>query len=317
MSVDLTQLRYFREIARAGSMTGAARSLRVSQPTVSVAVKQLEASLDTTLFMRHRGGVSLTASGEELLRHVDEVMAVLDRAVERISGLDHGLTGSFVIGCHESLGAYFLPEFLQRVLREAPEIAVTLHNDSSSSILDAVVSRDVHFGLVVNPRKHPDVVLTELFRDAIDVFAAVDEGVLPIEDPDAYYGARGARFEDIEDARAYFESHPLIYPSRVGECVSLLEALGERGFDPPRRLDCGDFGLVKSLALTGIGPALLPRRIAAHRTPQRLRRLHHTLPIFRDAINLVYRADLHRTRAATYLKDELIRCAAEMPSVAA
>ena len=219
MSVDLTQLRYFREIARAGSMTGAARSLRVSQPTVSVAVKQLEASLDTTLFMRHRGGVSLTASGEELLRHVDEVMAVLDRAVERISGLDHGLTGSFVIGCHESLGAYFLPEFLQRVLREAHEIAVTLHNDSSSSILDAVVSRDVHFGLVVNPRKHPDVVLTELFRDAIDVFAAVDEGVLPIEDPDAYYGARGARFEDIEDARAYFESHPLIYPSRVGECV--------------------------------------------------------------------------------------------------
>ena len=117
--MDLTQLRYFREIARAGSMTGAARSLRVSQPTVSVAIKQLEGSLNTTLFQRHRGGVSLTASGEELLRHVDEVMAVLDRAVERISGLDHELTGSFVIGCHESLGAYFLPDFLEQLLRDA------------------------------------------------------------------------------------------------------------------------------------------------------------------------------------------------------
>ena len=315
--MDLTQLRYFREIARAGSMTSAARSLKVSQPTVSVAIKQLEGSLDTTLFQRHRGGVSLTASGEELLRHVDEVMAVLDRAVERISGLDHELTGSFVIGCHESLGAYFLPEFLETVLRDAPKVTVTLHNTSSSSVLDAVVSRDVHFGIVVNPRKHPDVVLTELFRDAIDVFVGVDDDAAPVEEPEAYYGEAGSHFADVEEARAYFESHPLIYPSRVGECVSLLEALAEQGFEPPRRLDCGDFGLVKSLALAGIGPALLPRRIAAHRTPQRLRRLHHALPVFQDSIHLVFRADMHRTRAANYLKEELVRCAAAMPSVAA
>lgn len=315
--MDLTQLRYFREIARAGSMTGAARSLKVSQPTVSVAIKQLEGSLDTTLFQRHRGGVSLTASGEELLRHVDEVMGVLDRAVERISGLDHELMGSFVIGCHESLGAYFLPEFLETVLRDAPKVTVSLHNTSSSSVLDAVVSRDVHFGIVVNPRKHPDVVLTELFRDAIDVFVGVDDDVAPLDEPEAYYGEAGSRFADIDEARAYFESHPLIYPSRVGECVSLLEALADKGFEPPRRLDCGDFGLVKSLALAGIGPALLPRRIAAHRTPQRLRRLHHALPVFQDSIHLVFRADMHRTRAANYLKEELVRCAAAMPSVAA
>lgn len=315
--MDLTQLRYFREIARAGSMTSAARSLKVSQPTVSVAIKQLEGSLDTTLFQRHRGGVSLTSTGEELLRHVDEVMGVLDRAVERISGLDHELTGSFVIGCHESLGAYFLPEFLETVLRDAPKVTVTLHNTSSSSVLDAVVSRDVHFGIVVNPRKHPDVVLTELFRDAIDVFVGVDDDMTPVDDPEAYYGEAGSYFADIQDARAYFESHPLIYPSRVGECVSLLEALAEQGFEPPRRLDCGDFGLVKSLALAGIGPALLPRRIAAHRSPQRLRRLHYTLPVFGDTIHLVFRADMHRTRAANYLKEELVRCAAAMPSVAA
>ena len=174
---------------------------------------------------------------------------------------------------------------------------------------------DVHFGLVVNPKRHPDVVLTELFRDAIDVFVGVDDDLEPIEDPAAYYGPEGARFSDSEEALAYFESHPLIYPSRVGECVSLLEDLRERGFEPSRRLDCGDFELVKSLALAGIGPALLPRRIAAHRTPQRLRRLHHALPVYRDTICLVFRADLHRTRAATYLKDELIACAASMPSV--
>lgn len=313
--MDLTQLRYFRAIAHAGNMTGAARSLRVSQPTLSVAVKHLESGLGTTVFLRHRAGVSLTASGEELLRHVDEVMEVLDRAVERIDGLEHGLTGNFSIGCHESLGAYFLPEFLERVLADAPDVAVTLHNSSSSSVLDAVVSRDVHFGIVVNPQPHPDVVLTELFRDAIDVFVATaDEESEPM-DTEAYYGAPGARFADIDDARAYLESHPLVYPSRVGECATLLDRLAARGFTPGRRLDCGDFGLVKSLALAGIGPALLPRRIAAHRSPYRLRRLHHTLPVFEDSVYLVFRADLHRTRATNYLKDELVRCGNAMASV--
>jgi DNA-binding transcriptional LysR family regulator len=76
------------------------------------------AHFGTTLFLRHSAGVSLTASGEELLRHVDEAMAVLHRAGESIDGPEQRLTGSFVIGCHESLGAYFLPDFLERVLAE-------------------------------------------------------------------------------------------------------------------------------------------------------------------------------------------------------
>ena len=311
--MDLTQLRYFREIARAGSMTGAARSLRVSQPTISVAIKQLEEHLQTTLFQRHRGGVTLTATGKELLRHVDEVMAVLDRAAERISSLDHELAGSFVIGCHESLGAYFLPDFMRGVVETAPKITITLHNASSSSVLDAVVSRDVHFGIIVNPRPHPELVLTEIFRDAVDVFVAADE-----DDPapeESLYGRRGTAFEEVEEARAYFETQPVIYPDRVAECLSLLERLADAGFEPSRRLNCGDFALAKSLALGRVGPALLPRRIAAHGTPGRLRRLHHKLPIYEDSIQLAFRADLHRTRAATFLKDELLRYARQMPRV--
>lgn len=313
--MDLTQLRYFQGIARAGNMTHAARTLHVSQPTVSLAVKHLEASLGTTLFMRHRSGVSLTASGEELLRHVDEVMNMLDRAAERISSLDHRLTGNFSIGCHESLGAYFLPRFLEQVLENAPEVNVSLHNDASASVLDAVVRRELHFGIVVNPRPHPDVVLTDLFRDAIDVFGAAPNGKAGPGDPDALYGPPGSRFSDLDQARAHFERHPLIFPSRVEGCGVLLERLAEHGFKPARRIECGDFGLVKSLAASGIGPALLPRRIAAHDTLRPLRRLHYDLPMFEDRVQLVYRADMPRTRAATYLKEELIRSGHAMGSV--
>ncbi|MCA9699841.1 MAG: LysR family transcriptional regulator, partial [Myxococcales bacterium] len=103
--MDLSHLRYFREIVRLSSMTAAARALGVSQPRLSVAVRNLEEHYATKLLLRHRGGVSPTESGLELLRHIDEVFEVLDRATARIAGLEGDLVGRFVLGCHESLGA--------------------------------------------------------------------------------------------------------------------------------------------------------------------------------------------------------------------
>ena len=170
-------------------MTAAARALRVSQPTVSVAVRKLEEELSTTLFLRHRSGVTLTQAGEELVRHVDEIHRVLDQASERIAGLSEELTGSFVVGCHEALGAYFLPSTLPGILEKAPDLTVTLFNAPSARVLDAVVSRDVHFGIVVNPRPHPELVLLELFRDAVDLFVlSVGDAELP---PEEEYGPEG------------------------------------------------------------------------------------------------------------------------------
>src|SRR4051812_19031549 len=109
--VELTHLRYFQQIAQCGSMTAAARVLKISQPTLTVAVKNLEEQLGTKLLLRGRSGVTLTSTGRELLRHASEIFALLERAEERILGLESDEVGSFVIGCHESLGAYFLPAF--------------------------------------------------------------------------------------------------------------------------------------------------------------------------------------------------------------
>lgn len=297
--MDLAHLRYFREVARLGSMTAAARSLGVSQPTLSVAVRQLEAELSATLLQRHRGGVSLTEAGAELLRHTDEVFALLDRATAAIAGLERELVGHFVLGCHESLGAYFLPRLLPGLLQAAPKIALSLHNASSAAVLAAVVEREVHFGLVVNPHPHPDLVLVRLFRDAVDLFVRADD----------------AAPEDHDAALARLRAGPLIVAGRVPQCTELIGQLAELGAVPQRLLSCGDFELVKSLALAGVGVAILPRRIAADNADGRLRRLHPDLPAIPDDIVLVYRGDLPKTRAATFLKDSVIRCAQQMPDV--
>lgn len=131
--MDLTQLRYFQTTATSKSMSAAARKLGISQPSLTVAIRQLEKHLGTTLFLRERNGVRLTSTGEVLLRHASTLLSLVEHAEQDVRGLESDEVGSFVIGCHESLGAYFLPGFMSSFLREAPRIELTLWNGSSAA----------------------------------------------------------------------------------------------------------------------------------------------------------------------------------------
>jgi molybdate transport repressor ModE-like protein len=310
--VDLRDLRYFAAIARSGSMTAAAKALHVSQPTLTVAMQQLEEELSTQLFLRERNGVRLTTTGEELLKHAQEVFDLLDRAEQRIKGLESEDEGSFVIGCHESLGAYFLPDFMARFFGKHPKIELLISNETSAEVRDSVIERRTHFGLVVNPHPHPDLVIVELFHDAMDVVVSHDAAP-PSRPLSSLLTAAGDKISWIDgaDAPLVLAKHrllagPLIYAGRVSQCQELCDLLAASGLLSTRKLVCGDLEMVKSLALAGIGPALLPRRVAAYGHEGSLVRLHPSLPFFPDTICLLYRADMHRTKAAMGVKDELI-----------
>jgi DNA-binding transcriptional LysR family regulator len=289
--MDLTHLRYFQSIAEAKSLSAAARQLHVSQPTLTVAIQNLEEELRTTLLLRTSRGVTLTASGEALLRSIGDIFALLERTKESIAGLETERVGEFVIGCHESLGAYFLPPFMRAFLEKAPKITLSLWNGPSSAVREAVLDRKVHFGLIVNPIPHADLVLVDLFQDGVTAFVASAEP--PCESLEAAYDriARG----------------PLVFAGRVTQCREIISRLAAEGrLLPSRMLDCGDLELVKSLGIGGIGVALLPRRVALYGHERGLRELHAELVEIPDRIFLIYRSDVHRTRAALELKEALV-----------
>jgi molybdate transport repressor ModE-like protein len=314
--VDLTHLRYFHAIAESGSMTAAAKALGVSQPTLTVAMQNLEDGLKTTVFLRERTGVRLTATGEELFRHAEQVFLTLERAERRIFAMEHDDEGSFVVSCHESLGAYFLPKFMSRFLSAHPGIEILIANTTSPKTEEAVLDRTADFGLVVNANPHPDLVILKLFHDAMDVMIAIDapppsRPVQPSRDslaPDTVFDPR------FYDATVRLRTGPIIYAARVGQCQELVEKLVAMGLPSARRLVCGDLEMVKSLALAGIGVALLPRRVAAYGHEGKLTRLHHSLPFIPDVISLIYRADSHKTSAAKIVKDALVAFGKELES---
>jgi DNA-binding transcriptional LysR family regulator len=288
-TLELQPLRYFQRIAREGSLTAAAQALGLSQPTLSVALQNLEKHLGTCLLYRNPRGVTLTDTGKELLRYADEVFALLDRAEAAVRGLETEDSGRFVLGCHESLGAYFLPRVMQEQLRVLPRVQLGLWNGTSAAVRDAVLSRQIHFGLVVNPHPHPELVMVRLFGDAYDIYVASSEPQ-----------------EDLAASRARLARGPLVLAGRINQSHELVDRLAALGLLSETQLNCGDLELVKSLVLSGLGVGLLPRRVADYGHDARLRRLHPDLPFVPDSIFLVWRSDLHRTKAALRVKDLLV-----------
>lgn len=292
--MDLTHLRYFQLTATSQSMSAAARKLGISQPTLTVAIRQLEKHLGTTLFLRERNGVRLTSTGEVLLRHATQLLSLVEHAEQDVRDLESDEVGSFVLGCHEALGAYFLPGFMPAFLRQAPRIELNLWNGTSPAVTEAILDRRVDFGLVVNTRPHPELVILPLFEDAVDFFVAAPRQGEP-------------EVTEEEEAHRRLRAGPLIFAAHMAQSQKLRDQLAAEKLLQGRMLPCGNLELVKSLTLGGVGVGMLPRRVAAYGQEGRLRRLHPSLPFFHDAISLVYRADGHRTRAATRLKDALVR----------
>jgi len=296
--LDLGHLRAFVEVADAGSLTGAAGRLGLTQPALSKIVRQLEERFGTTLFHRHRRGVTPTAAGEALAQGCRSVLRRMAATEQVIHGLETDEVGRFVLGCHESLGAYFLPGFFTRFLAEAPRIEVALWNGTSAAAREAVIGRAIHFALVVNPQAHPDLVVLPLFRDAVRVFVR--------RDLRAELGGPQGVPPPLVDVEELLRRSPLIYAGRVSQSREILAALAERSVYPARELSCGDLELVKSLALAGVGPAILPERVARYHHEGELEVLHPDLTSIPDVIHLLFRADSHKTRGFERLKAALV-----------
>ena len=137
--MELIQLRYLLAIAQAGSLSAAAKRVGVTQPTLTVAMQKLEEELGSTLLVRDHRGVTLTSTGEALRSHAEQAVTLLEQATTQIRDLERSFEGSFILGCHESLGAYFLPGFLSSFLSAEPRIHLALWNGSSAAVQQAVI----------------------------------------------------------------------------------------------------------------------------------------------------------------------------------
>jgi len=128
-------IRTFEAVARTGSLSAAARTLGITQPTVGRHIDLLEADLKMTLFLRGREGMQLTDKGADLLGIAQEMRASAHGFERKATGLDDAVSGVVRISANEIFGVLLLPRVLAKFMALHPEIQIELVVDNAASNL--------------------------------------------------------------------------------------------------------------------------------------------------------------------------------------
>lgn len=166
--MNLRHLEVFHAVMQAGSVTGAAQHLNVTQPAVSNVLRHAEQQLKFKLFERIAGRLQPTPEAADLFPDVQEIFGRIDtlnRAVDEIRG---GRAGRLSIAASPTFVNAYLPKAVSRLHAQSPGAQVTIHALSTAkSIEERVARREVDIGLVYAPVADPSVVIEQVGRSRV------------------------------------------------------------------------------------------------------------------------------------------------------
>ncbi|KZY29373.1 LysR family transcriptional regulator [Roseovarius sp. HI0049] len=211
-SLDWTLVRAFLAVAETGSLSGAARRLGGSQPTLGRQIRQLESALGQALFHRRPKGLALTENGRALLPGAQKMQAALHEIELTAAGQDTGLAGTVRITASETVSHSILPPILAKLRLEAPGISIDLvPSDSTENLL----FREADIALRMYRPRQLELVARHLGDIRLGIYASR-----------AYLDRAGRP----ETARELFD-HPIIGYDRNEEIIRELQS---RGFPATR-----------------------------------------------------------------------------------
>ncbi len=172
MDINLEYYKIFYYVGIAGSISGAANKLCISQPAVSQAVKQLETALGTSLFVRQSKGVTFTAEGEVLFSYIKqgyEYMLLGESKLKQLLDMDKG---EVRIGASDMTLRYYLLNHLETFHGKYPNIKVSITNAPTPETLQYLSEGKIDFGIVSGPVEAAEWLSVSPVKDIQDVFIA-------------------------------------------------------------------------------------------------------------------------------------------------
>ena len=162
MKLTFRQLEVIRAVALHGGVTAAASELGVSQPAVSMMLRESAASAGFPLFVRAQGRLQPTPEMRVLLDEVDRVFNGLERIDRLVGDLREASVGSVVVAVTPTLADNLLPAAVAAFRRARPRIQITVQTMDNVSAVEAVTQGGVDFGLVLTPIAETDARLVPL-----------------------------------------------------------------------------------------------------------------------------------------------------------
>ena len=300
--LNLDQLHALVEVVRLGSFSAAARGLNLSQPAVSLQIRELEQRLGLELVERLGKQAYATAAGAELIDRAARIAREVDDAEDAMRRHRDGWLGRVRIGTGAAIVTYLLPPLLRTLRRAHPDIEIVINSGTTERIVERLARNEVDIGLVTLPVHDRTLVVQPLREDAMLAVLPPSERGAP-----ATMDAAGlARYPVILDA--------------VGAQMHALarDWFRDAGVDVRPAMELDGVVAIRNIVSAGLGATILPVEALlgeATLAPVVLRPLAppltRTLAVVRRGDKKVGPALAHVDAALMTLRDVVIRLPAQ------
>lgn len=166
--------RYFFEVAKAGSISAAAKRLYVSQPAVSSMIANLERELNTTLFFRTSRGITLTSEGAMLFDYVKNAFSFFEAGEDKLREISNLSGGLLRIGASDMTLRFFLLDKIEAFNSAHPGVHLTVTNNATPKTLEALKGGIIDLCVVSEPIVPDDTLCVIPVKKIRDIFVASD-----------------------------------------------------------------------------------------------------------------------------------------------
>jgi LysR family cyn operon transcriptional activator len=293
--VELRHLRYFLAAADVLHFTKAAEALNVSQPTLSLQIKELERELGTPLFDRVGRSVRLTAAGDLFRRHAARALQEAELGREAVADLLGLRRGRLRVGVTHSFSAALIPRAIADFRQRYPAVSVLIEKTSGRAVEQALVAGSLDLGIAYAPSESLDIEVETLF----------DAEIVLITTPDHRLASR------TRVKLAELDRLPLVLPTREFATRRLLDdRMREAHAQLNLIVEMNDINSLLDIVRLGTGSTVLSRRAVAD--GRGLSIVGITDPKMTRTAALLWLRDRHRTAAAFEFMKVVREVAAEL-----
>lgn len=274
MKIDTLGVQAFLAIAEHGGFRKAAESLHITQTALTRRLQNLEQSLGVRLVERTTRSVALTKIGRDFLPQGNRLLSDLSNALSEIRASGKTQRGDVTIACVPTVGVQYLPKIMQAYSAKHPDNRIKILDHTSAGVAEAVLRREVEFGINIGGPRHPELQSLPLTQDRI---------VLICRDDHPLAGRKKMSWKQLE-------TYPLIFAGEGSSNRPLLDSaldgchLALHAFYEVQRSSTA-IGLVAK----GVAAAVVPSLAIQADAYPRLRVITLTDPVVSRTLVLLWR----------------------------
>jgi LysR family hydrogen peroxide-inducible transcriptional activator len=240
INLTLRQLRYFDALARHGHFGRAAEACAISQPALSMQIKEMEEALGSPLLERNARQIALTRLGEELVERVRDILRSVDELGDLARALHDQLVGRLRIGMIPTIAPYLLPRIIGNLTRMHPELEIQVREALTPKLIQELSEGRLDTAIVALPVSEASLTEIALFSENfLLVRPRKDEGT-PVPSRETLHEMRLLLLEE-------------------GHCFR-DQALSfcKMRFSPRELLDANSLSTLVQMVSAGLGVTLIP-----------------------------------------------------------